>query len=89
MIKMDFEQKNSTFDQLEMVESLKVPQNRIGVIIGKKGATKNILEEKTQTKISIESKDGLVTIKPAKKIEDPTLVWVARDIIKAIGRGFS
>lgn len=82
-------ENNESFSQLEMMENVKVPQNRIGVIIGKKGKNKTFIEEKTKTIIDLDSNDGIVTIKPQKTIEDPIMVWVARDIVKAIARGFS
>ena len=85
----NMENEDNLFSQLEMSENVKVPQNRIGVIIGKKGSTKSFIEEKTQTKIDIDSNEGIVSIRPTKTIEDPLLVWIARDIIKAIARGFS
>lgn len=77
------------FSQLEMEENIKVPQSRIGVLIGKKGETKLYIEEKTKTKLTIDSENGLVTIRPSKNIDDPLLVWIARDIVKSIARGFS
>ena len=68
------ENDNNPFDHLEMIETIKVPHNRIGVIIGKKGKIKSLLEEKTQTNINISSDDGLVSITPIKSIDDPSLV---------------
>ena len=76
------------FSNLEMEEHLKIPLNRIGVIIGKKGTTKARIEKLTQTSLSIDSESGDITIKPTEDLDDPTKVWTARDIVKAIGRGF-
>ncbi|MHA1648664.1 MAG: KH domain-containing protein [Candidatus Helarchaeota archaeon] len=70
-------------------EHIKIPMARIAVIIGKKGETKKKIEELTQTSIEIDSKDGLVYIENIPDPENPLAVWKARDIIKAIGRGFS
>lgn len=70
-------------------EYLKIPKERIGVLIGKEGATKEHVENLTQTKLDIESETGSVTISPSENMEDPLAVWKARYIIKAIGRGFS
>ena len=73
-----------------VIESrLKIPKSRIGVLIGKKGETKSEIESITGVKININSFDGAVHILATDKIIDPTYVWKARDIIKAIGRGFS
>lgn len=78
------------FDQIEIEEQvLRIPQNRVGVIIGKNGSTKNLIEEQAKVVLDIDSADGTVRIKPKKDDDDPLHVWVARDIIKAIGRGFS
>ena len=77
-------------DHIEIEEQvLRIPQNRVGVIIGKNGATKKLIEEKAKVVLEIESADGTVHIKPTKDDDDPIHVWLARDIIKAIGRGFS
>ena len=77
----------NTTDIAEQV--LRVPHNRIGVIIGKNGTTKTLIEEKAHIVLDIDSSDGTVRIKPIKNDDDPIHVWIARDIIKAIGRGFS
>jgi len=70
-------------------ETLKVVKDRVAVLIGTKGKTKKYIEEKTFTRINIESKDCIVTIKPIKDSPDPLNAWKARDICKAISRGFS
>ena len=81
---------NDYIDNIEIEEQvLRIPQNRIGVVIGKQGATKALIEEKAHIQLEIDSADGSVKIKPAKADDDPIHVWIARDIIKAIGRGFS
>ena len=66
-------------------QEIKVTQARIAVIIGKGGATKRKIEKETQTAISVDSEDGLVTIEG----EDAPMVLKAADIITAINRGFS
>ncbi|HOV68395.1 MAG TPA: KH domain-containing protein, partial [Methanoregulaceae archaeon] len=45
-----------------MQQELKIAGNRIGVLIGKGGATKQRIEERTESVISIDSEEGLVTI---------------------------
>ncbi|MFX0061987.1 MAG: KH domain-containing protein [Candidatus Hermodarchaeota archaeon] len=73
-----------------MKQELIVPKSRIAVIIGPNGTTKALLEQQTQTSIHIDSQDGAVTIEADTEINpDPMAVWIARDIIRAIGRGFS
>jgi ribosomal RNA assembly protein len=67
---------------------LKIPLDRIGVLIGQKGENKKDLEERTGLKINIDSKAGEVVIDD-HETEDPLMVIKTENIIKAIGRGFS
>jgi ribosomal RNA assembly protein len=68
-----------------MIQEMKVAQNRVGVLIGKGGQVKKELEEKTGTKISIDSQEGMV------KVEGESAVPFNRavEVINAINRGFS
>ena len=70
-------------------EYLKIPRERVGVVIGKNGITKDEIENLTKTKIIIDSEAGTVAISPTEETEDPLSVWKARYIVKAIGRGFN
>lgn len=73
-----------------VIESrLKIPKSRIGVVIGKNGSVKSEIETITGVSIEINSEDGSVHITSSLNTSDPTLMWKAREIIKAIGRGFS
>lgn len=67
---------------------LKIPMDRIGVLIGQKGENKKDLEERTGLKINIDSNAGEVVIDD-HETDDPLLVLKTENIIKAIGRGFS
>jgi len=67
---------------------LKIPIERVGVLVGHKGETKKYLEEKSGLKINIDSKAGEVVIDD-HKLQDPLMVLKIENIIKAIGRGFS
>lgn len=73
----------------EQEEFLRIPKERVAVVIGKKGKTKREIEERTGTKIEIDSETGEVFITAKKGTKDPLAVWKARDIVLAIGRGFS
>lgn len=66
----------------------KIPIERIGVIVGKDGSVKKEIEDRTGTKIDIDSKSGDVNIY-TENIIDPIFSLKVRDIVKAIGRGFS
>ncbi|HZX19872.1 MAG TPA: KH domain-containing protein [archaeon] len=70
----------------ESSEILLVPHDRIGVLIGPKGAVKRQIEKKTQTKIDIESEEGEVEI---TQKGDVLKYLKALSITKAIARGFS
>lgn len=68
---------------------LRIPINRIGVVIGKGGSNRHTIEDKTLSIITIDSDTGEVEIRARKELEDPVALLKARDIVKAIGRGFS
>ncbi|MGB8220617.1 MAG: KH domain-containing protein [Methanoregula sp.] len=70
-----------------MIQELKVATSRVGVLIGKGGATKKELESKTHTAISIDSKEGLVKVEGAE--ENAISLLRAVEIINAINAGFS
>jgi ribosomal RNA assembly protein len=70
-------------------EYLKIPRERVGVVIGKNGITKDEIENLTKTRIIVDSEAGTVAISPTEETEDPLSVWKARYIVKAIGRGFN
>lgn len=70
---------------VEYSYELKVPKNRVAVVIGKEGAVKKEIEEATNTKLNIDSKEGDVFVSG----EDALGLYTAREIIKAIGRGFN
>ncbi|HDQ59818.1 MAG TPA: RNA-processing protein, partial [Candidatus Woesearchaeota archaeon] len=68
----------------EYEQELKIPKERIAVVIGTNGKTKSKIEKETNTKVDI-SKEGLVEIVSDNSLDS----WIARQIVKAIGRGFS
>ncbi len=68
---------------------LKIPQNRVGALIGKNGEVKKSIEKLTGTILDIDSDDGTVYITPSEDMEDPLGVWNANHIVKAIARGFN
>lgn len=70
-------------------EYIKIPRERVGVLIGKNGAVKAKIERLTQTELEIDSETGAVTLIPQDELEDPLSPWKARHIVRAIGRGFN
>jgi len=64
-----------------MIETLRIPEQRKGALIGRDGSVKSELEKKTHTSIRVN--EGV-------EIEGEALdVLKAKEIVKAIGRGFS
>jgi len=68
---------------------IRIPKDRIGALIGPEGKTKKYIEEKLSVELQIESDAGGVTITLSEKAEDPSLLFKAKDVVTAIGRGFS
>jgi ribosomal RNA assembly protein len=64
---------------------LKIPKERIAVLIGKSGETKKKIEEITGTKLDVNSQEGDVSVSG----EDAISLYNTRELIKAIGRGFN
>jgi ribosomal RNA assembly protein len=77
------------FAEGEQEEFVRIPKERIAVLIGKKGQTKKEIEQRTGTRIEVDSETGEVFITSTKDTNDPLAVWKARDVVMAIGRGFS
>lgn len=68
--------------------TVKIPQERIGVLVGKRGETKAEIEKMSKVVISIDSESGDVVLDDSKEI-DPEMTLRLRDVVRAIGRGFS
>jgi ribosomal RNA assembly protein len=68
------------------MQHVKVPDDRIGVLIGRGGETMREIEEQAEVRLDIDSESGKVRI---EKVGDPVLGLKGPDIVKAIGRGFS
>jgi len=64
---------------------LKLPNDRVAVLIGKKGAVKKEIEEQTKTKITVDSKEGDVFIRG----EDALSLYTCKEVVTAIARGFN
>ena len=64
---------------------LRIPKDRVAVLIGTKGAQKRKLEALTKTKIDVSSQEGEVIIQD----KDALSIYSAKEIVRAIGRGFN
>lgn len=79
------EETEMTGEIREFSYDLKIPKERVAVLIGTKGETKKQIEAATKTKLQIDSKEGDVEISG----EDALNLYSAREIVRAIGRGFN
>ncbi|MHC4781078.1 MAG: KH domain-containing protein, partial [Planctomycetota bacterium] len=71
-----------------MVSHVRIPMDRIAVLIGPKGEVKRYIEQRAGVELDIDSSDGSVVVNQ-EKAEDPFIAMRAAEIVKAIGRGFS
>lgn len=64
---------------------IKIPRERIAVLIGSDGETKKQIEQQTKTTLVVDSKEGDVTVSG----KDAVLLYTAQHVVKAIARGFN
>lgn len=65
----------------------RIPEDRVGVLIGPGGRTRKEIASRTRAQITIDAAEGEVRV--ASPDDDPDAAMRARDITLAIGRGFS
>lgn len=65
----------------------RIPEDRIGVLIGPGGRTKRDIAERTRTELAVDAAEGEIRVSAPD--DDPIGALRARDIVLAIGRGFS
>ena len=68
---------------------VRIPKERVGVLVGPDGKVKAYIEEKLNVELQIDSEQGDVTILLASNASDPSLIFRAKDVVTAIGRGFA
>ncbi|MEM3060784.1 MAG: KH domain-containing protein [Candidatus Bathyarchaeia archaeon] len=69
--------------------TVSIPKDRIGVLIGPKGDTKYKIERALNVVIEVDSESGLIFINKKSEGSDPLALLRAKDVVMAIGRGFS
>jgi len=67
------------------MQHVKIPQDRVGVLIGEGGETMREIERRAEVRLDIDSQNGAVEI---EQTGDPLRALKAPDIVRAIGRGF-
>jgi ribosomal RNA assembly protein len=68
---------------------IKIPKERVGVVIGPEGRTKKSIEDRLSVGLQIDSESGDVNILMKEGATDPSLLFSAKDVVTALGRGFS
>ncbi|MGA7923119.1 MAG: KH domain-containing protein [Thermoplasmata archaeon] len=66
---------------------LRVPEERLGVLIGSRGVTRSEIERRTSARVTVDNDTGEVTVQSDDG--QPMAALKARDVVWAIGRGFS
>ena len=66
-----------------------IPKDRIGVLVGPKGSVKARIQEKLFVELTVDSESGNVGIGLRTDAPDPSSALRAKDLVQAIGRGFS
>ncbi len=69
----------------EFQYELKIPKARVAVLIGTEGEVKRRLESETTCRIKVDSQEGDIFVTG----KDALMLYTAREIITAIGRGFN
>jgi ribosomal RNA assembly protein len=67
------------------MKHVKIPQDRIGTLIGEGGETLRRIEQAAEVRLDVNSQDGSVAI---ERNGDPVRGMQAPEIVRAIGRGF-
>ncbi len=69
------------------MEYVRIPKDRVGVLIGKDGSVKADVEKRLGVKLGVNAEEGVVIV---ENVSGEVLAeWKARDIVKAIARGLS
>ncbi len=64
---------------------LRVPRDRIAVLIGSDGETKKRLEVELGVKLQVDSKEGDITLFG----DDAIMLYTGKEIVRAVSRGFN
>lgn len=65
-------------------EEIKIPKDRVPILIGKKGTVKKGLQFALKIRLEIND-DGIILIKSTDSLN----IYIAKQVLKAIGRGFN
>jgi ribosomal RNA assembly protein len=68
---------------------VRIPKDRVAVVIGEKGATRKMIERRGGIPVEVDAENNEVAIHNEADGADPLMVLKVQDIVKAMGRGFS
>ena len=71
------------------MRSIRIPADRVGTLIGKKGETKRLIQKISGVKLEVDAEEGEVIINDDVELEDPVMGLKVLEVIKAVGRGFN
>ena len=74
---------------MEQKTYIRIPRDRVGVLIGPHGGNKKRIEAAFQVNLTIDSETGNIEITPQPDQKDVSVLFTVRNISQAIGRGFS
>jgi ribosomal RNA assembly protein len=74
---------------VEQKTYIRIPEDRVGVLIGPRGRVKRRIETTFMVSLTIDSESGSVEITPIDDKHDVSKIFTARNVVQAIGRGFS
>ncbi len=67
------------------LDEIKIPLERVAILVGKKGNVKRKIEKATHTRLKIDSKDGNIEIYGKDSLD----IYNSKQMIMAIARGFN
>ena len=70
------------------MQYLKIPHERISILVGTNGEVKREIETRTGVRLIIDSDEGVVDV-DERGAKDPIYALKVRDVVKAIARGFN
>lgn len=70
------------------MRAIKIPEDRVGALVGKGGSAKKMIEERTGIKLMIDKEGEVMWDDNAEGVE-PIMALQIIDVVKAVGRGFN
>ena len=74
---------------MEQKTYIRIPRDRVGVLIGPQGKDKKRIEAALKVILTIDSETGNVEATPQPSQTDVSVLFTVRNIVHAVGRGFS